>query len=115
MLAPIMIPYKVLKYFTLLPIRLTIDFVDSFIELTLNRLKMTKKDAKIYAKEWGKKQLYWMRTLLIILVILIAVFSVSLGFSATVYSGLYLYLIPQHCQQHFLNFNYVPVEQDQKQ
>ena len=113
-LAPIKIPYRILKYIIMTPIRLTIDFVDQLTEMTLKKLKMTKGDAKVLATKLAKAQLRRMRAGVIILTIVFAVWSVSLGFSATVYTGLYLFLIPQHSQEHFLYFNYVPVEQEQR-
>lgn len=95
MLLPIKIPYKCLRYTCLLPIRITTEFVDGLLILTLKKLKMSKGEAKTYAREVAKVQMTRLRTIIIFLSVLLVVFSMALGFSGTVYTGLYFYLIPQ--------------------
>jgi hypothetical protein len=74
----------------MMPIR----WADQVVEIGLKRFKMTKGDAQVYAKKVAKKQARYMRNFCLILVLFVAVFSVSLGISATTYTGIYLYLIP---------------------
>lgn len=115
MLLPVKIPYKCLRGVCTLPLRIASEFVDGLIILTLKKLKMSKGEAKTYAREVAKVQLTRMRTLMIFLAVFLVVFSMALAFSGTIYTGLYFYLIPQSSQEQLLYFNYAPVEQSQKQ
>jgi hypothetical protein len=90
LLLPFTLPFKICRYFAMLPIK----WADQLVEHGLKKLKMTKGDAQVYAKKVAKKQAKLMRNFCLILVLFVGVFSISLGISATAYTGAYLYLIP---------------------
>lgn len=107
---PFTIPYIIILYFIKLPVRLA----DLVIQFALKKLKMTKGEAQVYAKKVAKKQVYFIRNFCLIMTLTVAVFSVSLGVSSTLYTGVYIYLIPSQTQDLQMYFNYVPVEQEQQ-
>jgi hypothetical protein len=107
LMLPLTIPYKICLFFVLIPVRLA----DQLVDLALKKLKMTKGDAQVYARRVAKKQIKYMRNFCLLVVLLVAVFSVSLGISATTYAGMYLYLVPLQSQEVAVYFNYVPVDQ----
>ena len=111
MLLPIKIPYKCLRAMCMLPLRIASEFVEGLIILTLKKFKMSKVEAKAYAREVAKVQFARMRTIIIFLAVFLVVFSGALAFSGTIYTGLYFYLIPQSSQDQLLYFNYAPLEQ----
>jgi hypothetical protein len=92
LMMPFTIPYRIFRYFLLIPIR----FADESVEMVFRKLKMTKGETQSYVKKLAKKQVKFMRNLCLILLLTLAVFSVSFGVSSTIYAGVYFYLIP--CQ-----------------
>jgi len=104
LLFPIWLPYKLLGTVLLLPFSIMIEFFDSIIALTLRKLKMSKGDAKEYMKSIAKNQFFRLRTLCLIFVIILSIFSIALGFSATVYTGLYVMMIPIGTQNEMVFF-----------
>mmetsp|Transcript_29374 Transcript_29374/g.44357 ORF Transcript_29374/g.44357 Transcript_29374/m.44357 type:complete len:80 (+) Transcript_29374:992-1231(+) len=77
-----------------MPFKILIEFIDQIMSLTLKRLNISKSEAKKYMKSLAKNQLFRLRTLCIIFVLILAIFSVSLGFSTALYTGIYLFMIP---------------------
>ena len=106
LMLPVTVPYSIFAYFISLPIK----FADSIVSMGLRKLKMTKGDARVYAKKMAKKQVMLMRNFCLIMVLFVSLFSVSLGVSTTAYAGVYLYLIPELTHEVQVYFNYVPVD-----
>jgi len=81
----------------------------------LSKFGMTKGEAKIAAKKIARKQIGWLRTIIIYLVIFITIFSISFWFSAFSYTGAYLYYIPRHTQEIPMYFKFKNLDDSQKQ
>ena len=46
-----LVPFRLVKYFTFLPFRLTSEFADAFIVQALKKFNLNKEEAKDYAKK----------------------------------------------------------------
>lgn len=90
----IKLPYRICKILIRTPIKIVFEFVDTFIVISLDKMNLTKTSAKDIATKTAKSNLLRLRSLCIFAMILISCFSLSFGFSFTVYSGLYLFMIP---------------------
>jgi hypothetical protein len=88
---PVTFPIRLITYFLTLPLK----WADDVVNFGLKKLKMTKGDAKVYAKKVARRQVVYMRNFCLIIMLFVSIFSLSLGASATVYTGVYLYLIPE--------------------
>ena len=91
------------------------DFVDTFLVEILSKFGMTKGEAKVAAKTIARKQIGWLRSLIIYSIIFITIFSLSFWFSAITYTGAYLYLIPRHTQEIPMKFKFKNIDDSQKQ
>jgi len=91
------------------------EFVDTFVVAVLSKFGMTKGEAKVSAKKIARKQIGWLRSLIIYSVILTIILSISFWFSAITYTGAYLYLIPRHTQEIPMYFKFKNLDDSQKQ
>ena len=57
-------------------------------------MKMTKNEAFIYMKDFATLNFYRLLKFTIFMMIVLIIFSMALGFSLTLYSGIYIYIIP---------------------
>lgn len=114
MLLPIKIPYKIAKFTLLLPFNLLCEVVDAVIEAILVKLRLTKGEAKSYAKKFAWKQLARVRAVFIVCLITLFVFSGSLAFSTSLYTAFYFYMMPNLWQEMPVVFNQVDVTADQR-
>jgi hypothetical protein len=96
--------YRVVKYFIIVPIKAMLEFVDTFLELFLLKMGMTRSEAKSMIKKVARKQMLRVRSLVIILIILVSIVSVSFGFSTALYTGIYFYMIPYQIQNKPVKF-----------
>lgn len=48
MMMPVIVPFRVVKYFVLLPCKWVTSMMDKFIMLSLKKLKMSREDARLY-------------------------------------------------------------------
>ena len=104
MLLPIKIPYKLTKFACMIPFNFLSEVVDALIEAVLVKLRLTKGEAKTYAKKFAWKQLARVRALLIVSIIAMVVFGGSLALSTSMYTAFYFYMMPnlsQHMPVHF--------------
>jgi hypothetical protein len=109
-MVPVTLPFRIVFYLIMLPFK----WADDVVNFGLRKLKMTRGDAKVYAKKVARKQVVYMRNICLMMMLLVSIFSLSLGASATVYTGVYLYLIPELTQETQIYFNYVPVGEEQQ-
>jgi hypothetical protein len=78
---------------------MTKEFYNYTINGILNHLKMTKNEAKSYLNDFVKINFYRLLKWTIYLMILLIIFSMSVGFSLTLYTGIYIYMIPIYEQK----------------
>jgi len=57
-------------------------------------MKMTKNEAFIYMKDFATLNFYRLLKFTIFMMIVLIIFSMAVGFSLTLYSGIYIYIIP---------------------
>ena len=82
---------------------------------TLSTLGLTKGGAKNIAKSLAKKNMLKLKSLCIFVLVLIVVFSISVGFSTSIYAGLYWTMIPSDIvREHEVFFTYKPIDAIQK-
>ena len=113
MLIPVVVPFRVCKYFFMMPFRFIGQLADKFVMIGLKKLNVSKYDAKTYATQVARKQVINIKYFVILMIVLGLVFSFALSVSTSVYTFMYLYLIPSQSQELLIYFNYVPVEKDQ--
>jgi hypothetical protein len=108
---PFKILWKVILFVAWLPIQVFIEFSDAFIVKALSQLNLTKVELKNIFKRVAIKQMLKLKSLCMFLVILLVVFSISIGFSASVYLGMYWVMIPTNIsQQQEIFFTYKPID-----
>jgi hypothetical protein len=91
---PFVVPFRVCKYFFLLPFKWIQSTVDKFIMIGLNKLNISKVEAKTYVTKTAKNQVINLRNFLVFFVIFLIIFSMALCTSASLYTGLYYWVIP---------------------
>lgn len=112
---PFRIFWNLVSFVAWLPFNAFIEFSDAFIVKTLSQLGLTKVELKNIAQRVAKKQMLKLKSLCMFLVILLTMFSLSLGFSVSVYLGMYWVMIPSNIvQQQEIFFTYKPIDSQQK-
>ena len=91
---PYKVIYNVISMIVWFPYKAVCDFSDAFISKSLGQLNLTKSEASDIAKKEAKKRLSQLRSLCIFMLLVVTIFSLSVGFSTTVYAGLYWVMIP---------------------
>jgi len=109
------VPYRLTKYSVKGLFKFVCEFVDTFVVAILSKFGMTKGEAKVKAKKMAKKQIGWLRSFIIYFIIFVTIFSVSFFFSASLYTGAYLYLIPRHTQEIPMYYKFKNLDDTQKQ
>ena len=94
MLIPIVVPFRVCKYFFIMPFKFIGQMADKFVMTGLKKLNVSKYDAKTYATQLAKKQVINIKYFVVLLILLGLVFSFALSVSTSIYTFVYLYLIP---------------------
>jgi hypothetical protein len=90
----IKMPFKITKRVVFLPFKLFSEFADVFIIGALNKVNHDKESASKSVGRLARKSGSRLKYLCIFMTVLIILFSVSIGFSASLFVGIYYYSIP---------------------
>jgi hypothetical protein len=94
MMMPVVVPFRVTKYFVMLPYKWIISMIDKFLILFLKKLNLSKGEARVCVTKIASNQVVNLRNIFLCLLLLLVILSFSLTISTSIYTAFYLYLIP---------------------
>ena len=88
------LPYKITKRMCCLPFKLFSELLDVFIVMALNKVNHSKESASTSIGKVATTSVSRLKQLCIFSTLILIIFSISMGFSASLYVGIYYYTIP---------------------